>query len=139
MTDEEQCRECGKHKVRCWAEAMKYDPENCCKCWEKPQTDKEQELKKQIALKYGFKLKMPTEWDYAMKVVNRTNKQLEMYEDLIKEIIQHQKAKEKKFVKRLQKHIKINWDFFQRQEMRDHRLKEILDDINELAKEVLGK
>ena len=29
-----KCKECKKHKVRCFAEAMKYDRNNWCECEE---------------------------------------------------------------------------------------------------------
>lgn len=32
MDTEGICSKCNKHKIRCFAEAMKYNPEDCCEC-----------------------------------------------------------------------------------------------------------
>lgn len=41
--------------------------------------------KESIAEKFGITLSMPTKWDYAMKLFYRTKKQLDMYEELVKQ------------------------------------------------------
>lgn len=41
------------------------------------------EIKEKVAEWNGFKLQMPTKWDYAMKITHRTNKQLLMYDEVI--------------------------------------------------------
>lgn len=45
------------------------------------------DIKEKIALKNGYKLKIGTHWEYAMQVTDRTKKQIEMYEEVIAEIL----------------------------------------------------
>jgi len=47
------------------------------------------QIKKEIAVGNGFTLKVPTEWDYAMKITHRTKAQLQMYEMVFDGIIFH--------------------------------------------------
>ena len=44
-------------------------------------------IKEEIAVANNYTLEIPTKWDYAMKITNRTKKQIELYEMILDGII----------------------------------------------------
>ena len=44
------------------------------------------EIKEQVAIEWGAKLKLPTFWNYAMLITSRKKEQLDLYEEVIRRV-----------------------------------------------------